>query len=515
MKTKGVILISKLIQGAYALLFVGTLILVSLFENDWNMGTLQRSRTLPTSICICIAGIVLASLALYAQKHAQNPSHALDKRRKYLWYGIFGVFWLVFMFWARIRAGFVKTWDPTAILGAAVVGPDGIPGTWFEPYFLQFPNNLFLTGALYSVSRILGVNALLVASVITILIVALAGIMLLEVVHRRLANTKLFFVTAFLFTALVIINPWFFVFYSDTVGLFFIALSLFVSCVPKKSFVKICLLFVVALSGYYIKPTIIFMPFFLLIPELVVYVKNVKRIPMKEILIIVLLAVGTIGGVKATTGVMKIDSSSERVFGLPHYLMLGLNDVVDGVYNVPDVKYSESFATNKERNEGDLQEAKRRFDRLFPLDLLKLYIRKLTITYRDASFSWNIEGNGITYDFSDKTSDAQFLKSIYWAGENEGVWMNFAQIQWVFVLVSALTGAVVGFRKNSRDRYASCCMIAILAITVFTCIFEARARYIYLYLPVYIFLAVFGIHRWYKNFVREPQPKGEERAERE
>ena len=42
--------------------------------------------------------------------------------------------------------------------------------------------------------------------------------------------------------------------------------------------------------------------------------------------------------------------------------------------------------------------------------------------------------------------------------------------------------------------------LALIGLTIFTLLFEARARYLYLYSPYYIILAVIGIEAVYKKY---------------
>ena len=63
------------------------------------------------------------------------------------------------------------------------------------------------------------------------------------------------------------------------------------------------------------------------------------------------------------------------------------------------------------------------------------------------------------------------------------------QTQWLFILAFIMIATI--FRKFD-DRY-SVAFLALIGLTIFTLLFEARARYLYLYSTYYIVLAVMGI----------------------
>lgn len=47
----------------------------------------------------------------------------------------------------------------------------------------------------------------------------------------------------------------------------------------------------------------------------------------------------------------------------------------------------------------------------------------------------------------------------------------------------------------SKNKYFCTIMLSILGLTIFELLFEARARYLYIYAPLYIILAVYGFRQ--------------------
>ena len=48
----------------------------------------------------------------------------------------------------------------------------------------------------------------------------------------------------------------------------------------------------------------------------------------------------------------------------------------------------------------------------------------------------------------------------------------------------------------SKNKYFCTIMLSILGLTIFELLFEARARYLFTYAPLYIILAVLGFSQW-------------------
>ena len=173
--------------------------------------------------------------------------------------------------------------------------------------------------------------------------------------------------------------------------------------------------------------------------------------------------------------------------------MMGLNSETMGVYSREDVAFSDSFSTQKERNEADLRVALERVRTLGVKGLARLAVQKTLTNYGDGTFCW--DGEGEFYVGAVERGDSafgSFLRNLYYSRQWEGrwfpLWANFAQLLWLAVL---FLGCVCAWRP--ADARLDCLMLAILALSAFELLFEARARYLYIYAPLYIALAVRGL----------------------
>ena len=134
-----------------------------------------------------------------------------------------------------------------------------------------------------------------------------------------------------------------------------------------------------------------------------------------------------------------------------------------------------------------------------PLGLAKHFSKKMLVLFNDGTFAWGKEGNffAVTYD-EVNSGVCRFLRSYYY-GEKLGAFQTIQKVIWVLILLST----AFGVRKNSRYmKEETILMLAVIGLTLFELLFEARARYIYIYVPIYCILASIGFEN-IKNIIRE------------
>jgi len=202
---------------------------------------------------------------------------------------------------------------------------------------------------------------------------------------------------------------------------------------------------------------------------------------------IILLAVVTAG--VRTTG-LHIDK--ERAFGMSHFLMMGLNEEVNGVINLEDQNFSMGIVNAEERTRANLEVAAQRVQEMGVPGLLKLGARKILTTFSDGTFAWWEEGEFYTQEMYDGIYSLRgVLSGVYYEhGENFEVFVNCMQILWMGILVFACTAFVTGGKKPEE----SALMLAITGLFLFELIFEVRARYLFIYAPIFVLLAGIGGH---------------------
>ena len=73
-------------------------------------------------------------------------------------------------------------------------------------------------------------------------------------------------------------------------------------------------------------------------------------------------------------------------------------------------------------------------------------------------------------------------------GRYYSVWSNFEQMLWMTILVMNVV-SICAKKANS----VNVLMLGIVGLTIFELLFEARARYLFSYIPLYIVISIYGI----------------------
>lgn len=181
--------------------------------------------------------------------------------------------------------------------------------------------------------------------------------------------------------------------------------------------------------------------------------------------------------------------------------MLGLNEKHTGVWNSEDITFSQSIESKTERVSAELARADERLKEMWPLKLLKHTIKKILLNFNDGSFAWGIEGSFWleTYNLNSPVSD--FFKEIFYFGSHSTgcanthkIWINLTQALWISCLFFSLFSSSPSFDVNNTIIVTK---LACIGIFLFNMLFEARARYIFTFVPIFIFLSTSGI----ENFI--------------
>lgn len=173
--------------------------------------------------------------------------------------------------------------------------------------------------------------------------------------------------------------------------------------------------------------------------------------------------------------------------------MMGLNKESNGVYSRDDLVLSISCKTKKERMKVNMEVALGRIKNMGPKGYFKFLSKKMLTNYDDGTFGWGAEG-----DFYSKVPELQNrsvapgLRSFYYNdGKYHIIYSTIVHGIWVLTVVGCWIQMLIAvFKKNSENNVYRVMSLALVGITIFELLFEARARYLYIYVPIYIL--VFG-----------------------
>lgn len=373
----------------------------------------------------------------------------------------------------------------------------------------QYPNNALLTALLtrwLELCRWGGVDDYELQFVGINALVMCASVALAYAVARRIASPATAYVTLFLAGALLTLSPWIGVAYSDTLGMIFpIAIAwLYVRLRSVRSRpVVVALWFalaVVASLGYQVKPTVIFAAGAAVAVALIgLHWRTWSRatITWRGIVAVALaagfLAGGAIGA-RVVGGVGLTPTAGAEQVALPatHFLMMGAQDESFwGAYYGDDVTLTRSIPPGRERFVNGIRVYGERVSDMGVVGYATFLHDKANWTYGDGSFFAFGEG-GMKPEPIPWASTDPLSRSIQnWMGPRGahfGTLLAWWQVVWLSVLALVAVPAV-WWRRELFTPSATMLRVGILMLTAFLLLFEARPRYLYLYLPFFFVLA--------------------------
>lgn len=185
---------------------------------------------------------------------------------------------------------------------------------------------------------------------------------------------------------------------------------------------------------------------------------------------------------------------SEKKFGITHYAMMGLNSVNNGSYLSEDVLFSDSFPTISERTAANMDVIGQRLQDMGVSGLGVHLARKLLTNFGDGTFAWKNEGEFFKGIYEQKNSVlSPLLRNIIWgSGKMNILSETVRQGVWICVLAASL--GLFGYKKTMNNTLLVTTW-SIVGLILFELLFEARARYLYIYVPFFIITGVLGIKK--------------------
>ena len=175
--------------------------------------------------------------------------------------------------------------------------------------------------------------------------------------------------------------------------------------------------------------------------------------------------------------------------------MMGLNPESGGGFSPDDVYFSDSFDTPKERSKANIDKAIERLKALGGKGLVEYYAKKAMLNFDNGTYSWSMEGN-FYYDVPEEPngSASPFLRDIfYYDGEYYQHFATLQQYLWIMILLGNF-GVIFIIRDKKMRSAVAVAILALIGLTMFEMLFEARARYLFNYSPIFIVTASVG---WY------------------
>lgn len=398
-------------------------------------------------------------------------------------------------------------WDPACIFKNAEMISRGDSNGLANGYFSKYPNNqciVYLQSVMIRLNRVFGVldsEGIFFMILVQCLLTSWTGKILYDNLRLLNCSKKYSMMGWILYVILLGLSGWNIVTYTDMMGLIFpVAVFRVYLALKNKKKVMLKWLVIIALTywGAKIKVTVVIVFLALIINEAIQFLRDFEYQALLRKLktlvkivvagsICVLIYSNMFNAAIQSTGLV-IDK--EANLGPLHWMMMGMNPVNDGVYYRDDVKLSEGVKDSSERTQVQIETIKERLHEYGFKGFIKHMGKKSLINFNDGTFAWGAEGGFYDVVYPDKNSVVSpFLKSLYYNGGSRYLYLStLEQFAWIMILCSSPGIIIV---KKRRESLAI--VLALIGIIMFNLMFEARARYMILYVPFFIMAAMMSL----------------------
>lgn len=375
-------------------------------------------------------------------------------------------------------------------------------------YYSVCSNNYFLGGIFAIMAKACyglgGTDPALVA-VCGSCVCITTSICLASFVARRIGGAKCGICAFLLMFVFIGLSPHLLIPYSDAYGMLFTTVLLWLYvCVPNP--VRWPLMSLVAACGYHVKPTVLAI---FGAAALVSACLWLAKRPQEEKLskrraltfagvLAACVAAAALGVVcvLATEAQVGVKTYPEEEAVPAHYLMMGFNSRYDGTFNTDDRNHSWQYHTRAEMTEADMEVWRTRVRTLGPGGIFQLMVRKNLINYDNGDMLFGRLASNKPGEYHGTSPAIMAFYGIELPGGGESQppngaispWMVIAQALWFMVLA----GIALCFLRRRPSKAEMAMAFALLLLSGFLLLFECSARYLFLYMPCYVVLAVRG-----------------------
>lgn len=339
-------------------------------------------------------------------------------------------------------------------------------------------------------------------------LISLAGYFGCLLVKKLLKNWAPVILSFLLYALLVILSPWKMAPYTDTYSMAFPVICIYLYVCYKETeklwgkYVFIMLSLVSGMIGGFIKPSVYIAVLAVVLAEVVAFIKDYKG-KMKyiavEFLLLIILYWGKGQCLNYIINDIGLDFNPEIEMSWQHYFMMGLNEETTGGYNVEDGLMVGKYQTSKDdRVAAEMRIAKDRIKEKGAAGNMYFLLKKMVKVFNDGTFAWYSEGVHIDdyypENLASNTTFTTFWREMVWPdAPHSGKYKTFCQLIWLFCLTGVPGIALC--RKGRSEGYAIL-TICFLGIFLYQMLFEASARYLYLFIPLIAVMSVCGMWKY-------------------
>jgi len=413
-------------------------------------------------------------------------------------------------------------WDPQTTFQQAFILSGNTTLNDLTGYFQAYPNNLAIVGLTWlviQVAQLINVDYITVTAFVNAGILTLAIFLTYNTV-KRLFNAKIALI-ALILCLVIGLSPWLRTFYTDSVGMLFPVLSLnilvrmYQARTSKNRLLLGTSLGIVLGIGYLIKPTTIFIAIAVIMlvalyGSVLLYRKSITRTLLKKAVILALCVLFGFLLASVPIRTFMIHTMNLKVDSMPvsSFAMMGLTTVCTdypkqcryGAWNLSDALMHQKFTDNDVYREYTIEKIKDRVADYGFVGYLKFLSQKGAWVLGDGTFYVYNEGVESSSPFVHSSKIDQKIQNImHPSGEYYKIFESILQTLWFVILISCVAAIILWRRvraKSMKNYVFIITQITLLGLMVFLLFFEARSRYLFLYVPFFIILACYLYDRY-------------------
>ena len=475
-------------------------------------------------IPILIGAIALVAVTLHLANRAKLPAK-IRKFQPYLLPLAFGGLLAIQIVTAMALESSGYTWDNQIVFNQA--GNYALTGA-IDPgqvkYFADHPNNIPLLSALGAYFRFLHhfkFNDFLTASVLLDVALMWLTQIMIYLVAKNLYGRKIAALSLIFSFALITLSMHVQTVYTDTLAIVFPITLLYLSLrliKSKRLPVKILLsgfLGIITIIGSLIKPTVGIASIAILIVAFLWLTITKTRRPIAArvglmlgciITVLLSMSLAYVAYLKGVDGlaILPFPAANANEHGIPpaHYAAIGLkthylsNTTEYGGYDKEESEVATSLPTQQQRADYSYASIKHELPGYGFVGYLNFLVHKANWILSDATFYAYGEGSNANVVFAHHDGLSSFIRNFMYAnGDFYMLFANILQVFWLAILLLIATQIIfVLTNKTARTNlYMTIPRLMITGILLFLLIFEGRSRYILLYLPIFIVLALYTV----------------------
>lgn len=408
------------------------------------------------------------------------------------------------------HAYFFSVWDARYVLEGARAFAYDMPEAISVDYFSMYPNNLTLAGIYGGLLRLpmclgaeLGEERGLLLLILMQCAMSTACGLLLWSLTRRVAEAFSDGVTAALaalmaliaYAVLIALSPWFMVPYSDSSALIFPVLLLWLYERLRGRLPSALLLGALGALAFMIKPQASIPLIAIALCELAaLIVRRSKR----SAVFLILMGSAFLLVVLPAQSVMErqigIELDSDRAMNPAHYVNMGLNAEHDGAFYTPDQDAALAVPA-KERTAWCLRTAWARVKEYGVPGMAEHLLRKALVNFADGGFAWGIDFARNDLPVKDERLTPWVRSVVYPDGTRYPALHALEQAVWLLLLALCPFGTfgLCRLRAGQESPVPAAMLLSVIGIIAFNMLFEAKARYVFVMVPVMIAVSAAGL----------------------